>query len=112
MLGVTSDWATCSVRFAPHPRQKIKKEKVALVAVVFMNLPKLHPKGIKLANLKTLRRVTEVERYKEKAVTTVTQSGKCVFHFRVSDAESLKRQAQIRLYAERAQVGQMIRGVK
>jgi len=44
MLGVTSDWVTCSVRFAPHPKQKIKKEKVALVAVVFINLPKLHPK--------------------------------------------------------------------
>jgi hypothetical protein len=29
------------------------------------------------------------ERYMEKGVTTVTQRGSCVFHFRVSDAESL-----------------------
>jgi len=75
-------------------------------------LPNYSPKESNLPTSKRCGGVTEVERYKEKAVTTVTQSGKCVFHFRVSDAESLKRQAQSRLYAERAQVGQMIRGVK
>ena len=58
-------------------------------------MPKLHPERIKLANLKTLQHckklhvlVTEDEHYREKGVTTVTQMGGCVFHFRVSDAES------------------------
>jgi hypothetical protein len=35
--------AACCV-LVPQPRQKRKKEKLAPVAIVFNNLPKLHPK--------------------------------------------------------------------
>jgi hypothetical protein len=43
-----------------------------------------------------------VVRYKEKGVTTVTQTGGCVYHFRVSEAKSSQLQAQSGLYAEKA----------
>jgi hypothetical protein len=75
-----------------------KKEKKNLRSLQLSSViyPKYTPKRIKLANPKTLQPGQKgraagywVERYREKWVTTVTQMGSCVSHFRVSQAESL-----------------------
>jgi hypothetical protein len=96
MVGIAADCCVpdcCGLD--AHPRQKKRRVKLALVAIVFNDLPKIHPKGIKFANPKTLQPGQKggppaywVERYRGKGVTTVTQLGCCVFHFRVSEAQS------------------------
>jgi hypothetical protein len=84
MLGVAADCcvAVCC-RLDPQPTQKRKKEKLALVATVFNNLPKIHPKKNQACQPKNVAVVTEkvelpgywVERYREKVTTTVARMG-------------------------------------
>jgi len=75
MLGTAADCdvTVCCVVPGPQPRQWKKRKNVALVVIVFMNLPKLHPK--KDSSLPTQKRGS-VEQKGGPPVTGLNVTGK------------------------------------